>query len=40
MYSRIIGTGGYLPARVVHNTDLEKVMAETVKEQAGKQGAK
>jgi 3-oxoacyl-[acyl-carrier-protein] synthase-3 len=26
MYSRITGTGGYLPARVVHNTDLEKVM--------------
>ena len=26
MYSRIIGTGSYLPERVVHNTDLEKVM--------------
>ena len=26
MYSRIIGTGGYLPERIVHNTDLEKVM--------------
>jgi 3-oxoacyl-[acyl-carrier-protein] synthase-3 len=26
MYSRIIGTGGYLPERVVHNTELEKVM--------------
>ena len=27
MHSRIIGTGSYLPERVVHNTDLEKVMA-------------
>ena len=26
MYSKIIGTGSYLPERVVHNTDLEKVM--------------
>ena len=26
MYSRIIGTGGYLPERVVHNTELEKAM--------------
>src|ERR1700712_1646874 len=26
MYSRIIGTGGYLPERVVHNRDLEKIM--------------
>ncbi|MEP7312714.1 MAG: beta-ketoacyl-ACP synthase III [Pseudomonadota bacterium] len=26
MYSRIIGTGSYLPERVVHNTDLEKMM--------------
>ncbi|HUG71845.1 MAG TPA: beta-ketoacyl-ACP synthase III [Steroidobacteraceae bacterium] len=24
--ARIIGTGSYLPARVVHNTDLEKIM--------------
>ena len=26
MYARIIGTGSYLPGRVVHNTDLEKIM--------------
>jgi 3-oxoacyl-[acyl-carrier-protein] synthase III len=26
MYARITGTGSYLPARVVHNTDLEKIM--------------
>ncbi|HEV7632910.1 MAG TPA: beta-ketoacyl-ACP synthase III [Steroidobacteraceae bacterium] len=26
MYSRIVGTGSYLPERVVHNTDLEKIM--------------
>ena len=26
MYSRIIGTGSYLPERVVHNTELEKMM--------------
>ena len=26
MHSRIIGTGSYLPERVVHNADLEKVM--------------
>jgi len=26
MYSRIIGTGSYLPERVVHNRDLEKLM--------------
>ena len=26
MYARIIGTGSYLPERVVHNTDLEKIM--------------
>jgi 3-oxoacyl-[acyl-carrier-protein] synthase III len=25
-YARIIGTGSYLPERVVHNTDLEKIM--------------
>ncbi|MCX7037058.1 MAG: ketoacyl-ACP synthase III [Proteobacteria bacterium] len=25
-YSRILGTGSYLPARVVHNTELEEVM--------------
>ena len=24
MYSRIMGTGSYLPERVVHNTDLER----------------
>jgi 3-oxoacyl-[acyl-carrier-protein] synthase III len=29
MYSRIIGTGSYLPERVVHNTDLEKIMDTT-----------
>jgi 3-oxoacyl-[acyl-carrier-protein] synthase-3 len=26
MYSKIVGTGSYLPERVVHNTDLEKIM--------------
>jgi 3-oxoacyl-[acyl-carrier-protein] synthase III len=26
MFARIIGTGSYLPERVVHNTDLEKIM--------------
>jgi len=26
MYSRIIGTGAYLPERVVHNSELEQVM--------------
>jgi len=26
MYARITGTGSYLPERVVHNTDLEKIM--------------
>ena len=26
MFSKIIGTGSYLPERVVHNTDLEKIM--------------
>ena len=26
MYSRIIGTGSYLPARVVTNAELEKTM--------------
>jgi 3-oxoacyl-[acyl-carrier-protein] synthase-3 len=26
MYARIVGTGSYLPERVVHNTDLEKIM--------------
>ena len=26
MFARIIGTGSYLPERVVHNTDLEKMM--------------
>ena len=29
MYSRIIGTGSYLPERVVHNSDFEKVMDTT-----------
>jgi 3-oxoacyl-[acyl-carrier-protein] synthase III len=29
MHSRIIGTGSYLPERVVHNTDLEKIMDTT-----------
>jgi 3-oxoacyl-[acyl-carrier-protein] synthase III len=29
MYARITGTGSYLPERVVHNTDLEKVMDTT-----------
>jgi 3-oxoacyl-[acyl-carrier-protein] synthase-3 len=29
MNSRIIGTGSYLPERVVHNTDLEKMMDTT-----------
>src|SRR5262245_61491103 len=29
MHARIIGTGSYLPARVVHNTDLEKMMETT-----------
>jgi 3-oxoacyl-[acyl-carrier-protein] synthase III len=29
MKSRIIGTGSYLPERVVHNTDLEKIMDTT-----------
>jgi 3-oxoacyl-[acyl-carrier-protein] synthase-3 len=28
-YARIIGTGSYLPERVVHNTDLEKIMDTT-----------
>jgi 3-oxoacyl-[acyl-carrier-protein] synthase-3 len=29
MNSRIIGTGSYLPARVVHNSELEKIMDTT-----------
>ena len=29
MYARIIGTGSYLPEKVVHNTDLEKIMDTT-----------
>jgi 3-oxoacyl-[acyl-carrier-protein] synthase-3 len=29
MKSRIIGTGSYLPERLVHNTDLEKIMDTT-----------
>ena len=29
MYSKIIGTGSYLPANVVTNADLEKVMDTT-----------
>ena len=28
-YARIIGTGSYLPSRVVHNADLEKIMDTT-----------
>ena len=28
-YARIIGTGSYLPEKVVHNTDLEKIMDTT-----------
>ncbi|MDQ2638990.1 MAG: ketoacyl-ACP synthase III [Pseudomonadota bacterium] len=38
MNSRIIGTGSYLPARVVHNTDLEKIMDtsdEWIRERTG-----
>jgi 3-oxoacyl-[acyl-carrier-protein] synthase III len=38
MNSRIIGTGSYLPARVVHNTDLEKIMEtsdEWIRERTG-----
>jgi 3-oxoacyl-[acyl-carrier-protein] synthase-3 len=36
--ARIIGTGSYLPARVVHNTDLEKIMDtsdEWIRERTG-----
>ena len=29
MNARIIGTGSYLPEKVVHNTDLEKIMDTT-----------
>ncbi len=38
MNARIIGTGSYLPARVVHNTDLEKMMDtsdEWIRERTG-----
>jgi len=38
MYARIIGTGSYLPAKVVHNTDLEKIMDtsdEWIRERTG-----
>ncbi|HWL63876.1 MAG TPA: beta-ketoacyl-ACP synthase III [Steroidobacteraceae bacterium] len=38
MNSRIIGTGSYLPQRVVHNTDLEKIMDtsdEWIRERTG-----
>ncbi len=38
MNSRIIGTGSYLPERVVHNTDLEKMMDtsdEWIRERTG-----
>ena len=38
MNARIIGTGSYLPARVVHNTDLEKIMDtsdEWIRERTG-----
>ena len=29
IYSRIIGTGGYLPAKVLTNHDLEKMVETT-----------
>ncbi len=38
MNARIIGTGSYLPAKVVHNTDLEKIMDtsdEWIRERTG-----
>jgi 3-oxoacyl-[acyl-carrier-protein] synthase III len=38
MHSRIRGTGSYLPERVVHNTDLEKIMDtsdEWIRERTG-----
>ncbi|MFO7326547.1 MAG: beta-ketoacyl-ACP synthase III [Pseudomonadota bacterium] len=38
MYARIIGTGSYLPEKVVHNTDLEKIMDtsdEWIRERTG-----
>jgi 3-oxoacyl-[acyl-carrier-protein] synthase-3 len=38
MYARIIGTGSYLPEKVVHNTDLEKIMEtsdEWIRERTG-----
>lgn len=38
MYARIIGTGSYLPEKVVHNTDLEKLMDtsdEWIRERTG-----
>jgi 3-oxoacyl-[acyl-carrier-protein] synthase III len=38
MHSRIRGTGSYLPERVVHNTDLEKIMEtsdEWIRERTG-----
>jgi 3-oxoacyl-[acyl-carrier-protein] synthase-3 len=37
-YTRIIGTGSYLPGKVVHNTDLEKIMDtsdEWIRERTG-----
>src|SRR5690606_36578129 len=37
-YARIIGTGSYLPEKVVHNTDLEKLMDtsdEWIRERTG-----
>jgi 3-oxoacyl-[acyl-carrier-protein] synthase-3 len=38
MYARIIGTGSYLPERVVHNADLAKIMDtsdEWIRERTG-----
>jgi len=38
MYARIIGTGSFLPERVVHNADLEKIMDtsdEWIRERTG-----
>jgi 3-oxoacyl-[acyl-carrier-protein] synthase-3 len=38
LHARIVGTGSYLPAKVVHNTDLEKLMEtsdEWIRERTG-----
>lgn len=32
-FSKIIGTGGYLPEKVVTNADLEKILDMLIKEQ-------